>query len=127
MNTKDLMIGNWVNRKYYNPNPTNPTWELEKCKVVGTRTNGIIVKLKGGSHSVLDYWEGIPLTEEILLKCGFRLHNNVYDDDTRFTISQNGDLFLSDWSGKTIGVIRYLHDLQNLYKCLTKQELEIRK
>jgi len=70
----------------------------------------------------------IPLTEEILLKCGFRMDGDVFDDDTRFTVWRNAktfDGFIADWADKVICEVKYLHQLQNLYFALTQTELTI--
>jgi len=136
----ELRIENFVNRKYYNPQPSNPEWALEHCKVVAIKENGsITVKLKGGANSVIDYFEPIPLTDEWLEKFGFK--NGGYDflfwylED--FELSGNDFLnagesipeyafnyYLSSNSHKQI-VINYVHTLQNLYWSLTGKELTI--
>lgn len=74
----------------------------------------------------------IPLTEEILLKCGFRRENYISKKawnisfgfyniwgiiGDKFTLYLNGD--------ETETEIKYLHQLQNLYFALTGTELEI--
>ena len=82
-----------------------------------------------GNAPIESFW-GIPLTEEILLKCGFKYYkeNNSYQLDfgfyciwgrleKEFTLYSNGD--------ETETEIKYLHQLQNLYWCLTGQELEV--
>lgn len=70
----------------------------------------------------------IPLTEELLLKCGF-YHNEKIEyrlHCPEFPITIDIDDFgiqISDsWE---FGNIRYLHELQNLYYALTKTELII--
>lgn len=78
----------------------------------------------------------IPLTEEILLKCGF-----VYTDEENeymsLIVGFNSKLISSDksanfnsvWLHKeipyTLMEFKYLHQLQNLYFTLTNQELQI--
>lgn len=86
----------------------------------------------------IDQFEGIPLTEEILVKAGFerlnnglskpipngKFHREIPIDD--FCIwnpigtkqfSLNGELFTPK--------IKYVHQLQNLYYSLTGEELKI--
>lgn len=78
-----------------------------------------------------DSWKPIPLTEEILLKCGFekiyygfnydnkldfvlrrdKIYLGYYDDDCWCCIGEN---------------IKNLHQLQNLYFSLTGEELEVK-
>lgn len=69
--------------------------------------------------------EPIKLTEEILLKCGFIPCSII---DNHFNISgmciwKCNDMFLCDKNGVHI---KYLHQLQNLYWCLTNEELTIK-
>lgn len=66
----------------------------------------------------------IPLTEEILLKCGyatcsFRDNHFVIKGHT---IWKCNDLFICDKNGI---VLKYLHQLQNLYHALTGEELTV--
>ena len=88
----------------------------------------------------------IPLTEEILLKCGFEKKGEMYPFYSLKLKETNGlDLLLNsplfngpddssnnfilvlDGSGKFIDIdnIEYLHQLQNLCHILTGKELEI--
>ena len=105
----DLMIGNIVQDIVYN-----------KFRVVTGITHQ---KVKDGIFKLvtLDYEDSylcenlipIPLTEEILLKCG---------DDSVYTFkvyNDDGDCFY--YAEKC----QYLHELQNMYKAIEKQELEI--
>ena len=70
----------------------------------------------------------IPLTEEILLKCGFD-KQILFEDECCFFC--NGDLSLSceDWNKdkfyyNTEIEIKYVHQLQNLCFALTLEELK---
>lgn len=81
-----------------------------------------------GNHSG---FKPIPLTEEILLKCGFEYQkdNNSYqlDSDLGFTIwgrvYSGFNVYVHDVEfGETINS---LHQLQNLYFSLTQKELEV--
>ncbi len=80
---------------------------------------------------------GIPLTEEILVKAGFKRLNNgldlqiknngeqrefydtfhIWNDQGTKKFSYNGEHFTPK--------IKYVHELQNLFYFLTKQELQI--
>lgn len=81
--------------------------------------------------------EPIPLTEELLLKCGFTkeyygfscdivelsygrfLYNDGIDNDTLFLSINSAEYTIS-------GVfVEYLHQLQNIYYALAGQELEV--
>lgn len=70
--------------------------------------------------------EPIPLTEEILLKCGFKLaiDENIYTlhDTIELTQTDYGNSFY--FMGNFIkSDIKHLHQLQNLYFALTGEEL----
>ena len=135
---QDLMIGNFINRKYYNPHPTNPSWELEQCEVVGIRQKSVIVKIKGGSHSNQDYWEGIHITRSILedelkfdcvnmIKMVFRkYHNEENSDCTYIQLKEVGNnpiwvvSFHNRWTVNPFTIeIQFLHQLQNLHKLVS--------
>ena len=81
----------------------------------------------------------IPLTEDILLKCGFEKHSNSNEFWNLYTL-KNGwyisqALHIEDsagvnfgcfyWSGEFIE-IKHLHQLQNLFFCLCGKELTIK-
>ena len=68
----------------------------------------------------------IPITEDILLKCGFEKFTtkDIYPTYVNKLFNWNdGILFLVGYN--FINHIKYLHDLQNLYFALTKTELTI--
>ena len=71
--------------------------------------------------------EPIPLTDKILLKCGFNFNFNA----SRWEINDVG-LKITDILGKYYGTnfpikvsFKYLHQLQNLIYAITGNELEI--
>lgn len=67
----------------------------------------------------------IPLTPEILLKCGARqLPHGYFIGKLKFTYEHNelSEFVRFHYSGK-IAYIQYLHQLQNLYFALTNTEL----
>lgn len=80
------------------------------------------VIVDGDRKVMLEDCEGISLSEEWLLKCGFERENNrweMYIDE--FHVVFNGQIFLE---GTGID-IKYVHQLQNLYYVLTGEELKI--
>ena len=97
----------------------------------------------GSIHEIGEFLtdcDPIPLTEEILLKCGLFKHqytNGIlvtewHDDehigDSEFEISdesnESGNFYYYSKRGCDTE-IKYLHQLQNLYFALTGEELEI--
>ena len=77
-----------------------------------------------------DNWTGIPLTEDILLKCGFNKHHAcmVLPLLTAccliYAIKKRE--FFMDFNGIDVEYnLQYVHQLQNLYFALTNKELEI--
>lgn len=88
------------------------------------------------------FYNPIPLTEEILLKCGFeyRFHQYTYKElsiklsEEHFLVfnMKNGNIYTTnneEWelhSGVYLYDINYLHQLQNLIYALTNQELNIK-
>lgn len=111
MEAKELRTGNYVEH------------QLSKDVII---INGAdIFHLSGGMDD--DIFQPIPLTEEWLLKFGFENHM-----DSEYTISISGDKFylykLDRIFSLNIGrglVVRYVHQLQNLYFALTNKELKI--
>lgn len=86
----------------------------------------------------LDWYNPIPLTEDILLKCGFELvDKNVFwlNDKFMFVFGENAlSMARPDCVGNedyTIPMawiksnIKHLHQLQNLYFALTGEELNV--
>lgn len=67
----------------------------------------------------------IKLTEEILLKCGFKRSITGNFEITDFVFSLCNNTICSIVSSNFKPTIKYLHQLQNLYFALTNEELEI--
>lgn len=123
MEAKELRIGNYV---YYQGN-------VEKCFSLrnsgvdfyrGKTKNGIITQ-----GYVYDAIQPIPLTEEILLKCGFiRRWNapamliNYGELQSVFTINIVKNEFYFTYGDLQV---KHLHQLQNLYFALTNEELTV--
>jgi len=100
--------------------------------------SGVIVRMDNKLfHAVLNGFNGyepepIPLTEDILLKCGFELEEKLNDyrfNDSEFYVNKNkitGDFWVYMSNGDEdacLTSIEYLHQLQNIYFALTGQEL----
>ena len=119
----DIMLNNWFIG--YNGNPFK--WGIERFA---------LLKLENNAPTVDELIrEPIPLTEDVLLKCGFEKDSD-YDDDGYWEwyekefpvigcICQSSDKsYLFDTASDTLRIY-YLHQLQNLVKILTGEELFI--
>ena len=78
----------------------------------------------------LKYIKLIPLTEEILLKCGAVKKDKYFEfKETLLRLTFNNGLWHcsigDDKHGFMFRFIKYLHQLQNLYFALTADELEV--
>jgi len=79
------------------------------------------------NHSYRKYYSPIPLTPEILEKCGFGKEGDTYKIVTKnldycFKISFTGNGYFSQ-NAMAKHPILYIHQLQNLYFSLTGEEL----
>ena len=79
----------------------------------------------------------IPLTEELLLKCGFSdkgdsLAGYEYIKGLAYSVTKHGDYLAfrvyTTFSDRSVFIrrVRYLHELQNLYFAITGEELEVK-
>ena len=92
-----------------------------------------ITHLSTLDRKTYDLIESIPLTEEILLKCGFNLTvtENIYSLFTfkgiTVELKKMKREYVTDvcFNGFKVRRIESLHDLQNLYFQLYREELEI--
>lgn len=123
ISSKDLMIGNWVE------------WDNEaKYIIKGIGNKGARFENDHGQYRIYNRINPIPLTPEILEKCGFvkkgewavlnfpvragiRFYNFNYAEcdliqDDKFIAFKNSH-------------IKYLHQLQNLFYCLCGKELDV--
>lgn len=110
----ELRIGNWISG-------TNDLY----VKITNINQSTIRYDVDNELESILDDYcniKPIPLTEEILLKCGFNNHTNEMFFIAGLQIWKCNDLFLCNKNGV---IIKSLHQLQNLFFALTKTELQI--
>ena len=119
MKVEELRIGNWV-MGYHDPFQ----WSLEHFDLLKQADLDEIIK------------EPVLITEEVLLKCGFEIKPN--SSLPAFAYSRRLDLqvefMLGEYSFRIevenrhttfVRVIKYLHELQNLYFSITGEELEV--
>lgn len=124
---KELRVGNLVFENTYNMSNGN----YEGVPVVA---NGNIIKTIELSPTLHAY-SPIPLSPDILLKCGFEKRDNGISIDYHIGINE----ITKDWLFYIVWIdgfqypfykngrheIKYLHQLQNLYHSLTGSELNI--
>lgn len=122
----DIMIGNWVMFE----NTTHVVTEISET-LIATRW----IKSKDKYIHTLSELRPIPLTEDILLKAGFRKRKmSGYDTHFIYSLFIGGEtigitaIYNADFSIMLHGVargVKYLHRLQNIIKIITGNELEI--
>ena len=134
----DLRIGNLI---LHNK-------DIVKVTEIVNLNNGYCINgigLNGYTHygNVADYFEPIPLTEKILLDCGFKQNRDKWFEINYFTDCKESaekmgilinlvsnrcgiiDTDTDEQSAMTANRVYYLHELQNLFYSLTKTELTI--
>jgi len=114
MEAKELMIGNKIYQQFE---------DGDKKEITATTRD--IFDVQVNSTGKFSYY-GIPLTEEILLKCGFEKHKDGFYHINGFALcyrDEEKNFYLKDVDFYTS--ITFLHQLQNLYFALTQTELKI--
>ena len=124
MEVQELRVGNYL-FKY---------GEVVKVVEIGIKHKGDTNYYLRSENDNCGYWidqfNPIPLTEEILLKCGFKKRSD--GDYNLFKYSEVDIIICNDFSSWqcdginfSVNRIKYLHQLQNLYWCLVGKELNI--
>jgi len=142
MKANELRIGNYV---MLINKPDNSNIDVSKIPLIvsgirvffGSDYEDIIrceYKPDADSRSVFEYgiskFKPIQLTEELLLKCGFKIimsndlvvvyQNKVFAELIKVVYVLKAGCFM--FNGREI----YLHDIQNIYYALTGEELEVK-
>ena len=139
MNVKELRIGNYLQIK-----------NKGICIVKGINTDNFLQCKWNESDTIvwgepIDYFQPIPITPEILERCGFKyrtenvigtLYKPVFYTGfnyTRYSVYKVGDVFNHwylnhefDGRKRITSNIRYLHQLQNIIFDLTGIEIELK-
>ena len=126
MKAKELRIGNYI-IEFKGIKDNENKYSIKK---VNTRILRLI-ESETRTDNYLSFIP-IPLTEEILLKCGAEKINHI--DGSKFHLIQNKKTnikirfyktLVSVNSSFSIYDLKYLHQLQNLYFALTGEELNV--
>lgn len=123
MNANELRIGNYA---------LGPLGEIAIIDVIGNLNYPEYIhgsyKSESGTFSGQNGFSGIPLTHEILEKCGFYWNDPFYEIKNpsaagllKISYSEE-DGYVYDFMTK----LNYLHQLQNLYFALTGEELPVK-
>ena len=128
MKANDLRIGNWL------------ICYDERVSVTQIRKDTVHYEYLSKMGNIISTGEDIenfkpiPLTEEILLRWGFEKDNETYSWSKLFNFDNYDYLFeLECWPNddnfyfqSKYRKVEYVHDMQNLFKALTDQELKIK-
>ncbi len=117
----ELRLGNWVNLKKKDGN------FMETFVFFINRDTASVDSDKGNPYYYSDLYT-IPLTVDILSKCGFeKVDNCSFGDDKGWLIDHAGAEFSFGKGKCPLVTISSLHQLQNLYFALTGEELLYKK
>lgn len=135
----ELRIGNIVKGIYLSEDDDNFV-EIE-CIVLGICENGtydwpiILKSIQETPYDITEYdrVEGIQITEDILLKCGFvkSFGSDIYYELKYGNLKIICNVLYTEFEisilgyGQKLSGIKYLHQLQNLTHALTSKELTI--
>jgi len=115
LSASELRIGNWVK-------PNSPRHREKYLQVESIFSDVINFEFRPYS---IDEIEPIPLSEEILLKCGFEKKGEylIYGEFKlwRYINEVDNVWLLEDWPYQCDVI--HIHQLQNVYFALTGQEL----
>ncbi len=127
---KELRLGNWI--QGVSEWKGNERYDIPMF-IEGIFTDSIYANFEGNESDVWEYnegeFEGIPLTEEIIKKCGgsYTVTGNFFipllNEGEGVVISEALCYIYCHGDMAEIAPIRYMHQLQNLYFCLTGKEL----
>jgi hypothetical protein len=132
MKVNELRIGNWIADRGLKEWQIGHWETINKVasKANATMCNGILMETHPLTEYI-DYLKPIPITEEWLLKFGFKKQKNnwkrlpICNDWTYLYWERLAGLELSvNKRSVMLPNINYVHQLQNLYYALTGEELK---
>lgn len=130
MEANELRIGNYINKFGIDYECDTPVADRYDVQAVSVTID--VLKDIDNYNGTTDhpYYEEIPITEEWLLRFGFEF--DEYDDfDFGFmSIRKDEDGYfyynpISEYYDSMKIILKYVHELQNLYFALTRRELKI--
>lgn len=139
MEAKELRLGNYVklSKDHQYVGIKIPAGTICKVKAINLNSLYLECDVSNGTFygdvpvSMIDY---IPLTEGLLLKCGFNVEYYEFQIKEQRLLTMNDFWILYNSRTNFYGVMRsnevftqveYLHQLQNIYLDLVGKELEI--
>ncbi|MGC4130233.1 MAG: hypothetical protein QM564_11920 [Bergeyella sp.] len=130
MDAKELRIGNLIYFKLF-PNVPESFTIIEVNAVADTHISFVSEEDGEETYSIEDF-QGIPLSEERLLKFGFQYSDLKTIRNGYYLRVNNSDIAFYDdeviyYLGQPFSQIKYVHQLQNFYHCLCGKELEFKK
>ena len=129
MKANEWRIGNYI---YNYINGYRCLCKVNSIDINGIRVWDFIKEVKDDTNQSYTYETfPIPLTEEWLLKFGFKKDGMYYENEhvqlSKMTAKNGYDYYCSDLDFSVfITEIKYVHSLQNLYFALTNEELCIK-
>lgn len=121
MNATELRIGNLFQEEN----------SKEIIRVIGLSTYKNMPDDIFFTGNFKDGWKAVSivLTKYWLLECGFVGDEfGNFENNSRFHLSriEGYPYFISHWGSVVVGELKYVHEFQNLYFALTKEELTIK-
>ena len=130
INVSELRLGNVINGVYQLEESNDMHYTLCSFSGYNTFDNYVHVESEDGIEEFI-HFEPIPISEEILLKCGFvnEFSNSwsdhilqIFENKGNVAGADIGDFYVSTGQ-RYVTNFKYLHQLQNLYFALCNQEL----
>lgn len=131
---QELRKGNIIGRYFHNPNPKGATKEVAIGVVMEIREESVNMTAKLGRKERIklpyESLTPIELTEEWLIKLGYKKDEfEIFSTQSKLFIypMENINSFKATWRGSSIGEIKTVNHLQNLFYFLTGKELTIKE